>query len=732
MSQINIITSSLSEAMLHSLWQGLLIALLLGLVLKLLEFASAHQRYLVIAVSMGLQLLLIVGTFYWIYFSTEKLPITTDKATTVLPYQVIDNQMANTDTGFLIFIDSLVNPVLQFVHENHLLICLVWLLGAFVLSFRFAGGLLMLNNLRKRHNNASAYWMERLQVLSSRMGIKQKVELVTSSEISVPSLIGWIKPVIILPVAMLSQMSPVEIESILVHELAHVKRHDYLIHVLQSIIEILLFFNPFTWWLSNLMNTERENCCDDIAINVLGDYKVYIQALATLTNQVVHTNTGVASGILAATGKKGSVIFRIKRIMKQVNKKQSQNRYTTQNFTGKITAYFALLLFASTILIGTGQAQEKGVNNTFVIESVTDSLKVVSELHDNKKKSTIVFLEADSLLLSKKKDGSISYKLKGEEAVNARVIVVDSINLIDGKLHEKTHNIIIHNAATVEEIETIEAVPKLPELITEKIEIRSNLTQDTTKGKASITINSGKNNFVHDNGKQPLYIINGEKVDKEKIVELLPESIATIDVIKGEKAISLYGDEAKNGVVSIILKDDGSRKIEFKLAGPNQDNLLYFLNDEPISRKKFKRIKPEDLSRIDVIKGEAAIKIYGKKAANGVLNAYTQDFNLKDKAQKEENKTKDFLPNEDFANGIKVFPNPSNELFKIQFTLLQKAYVKVLVNDITGKQIAEVTDGEMEIGYHELNWRAKDLSKGIYFINIEKDGEVFQRKVVLE
>jgi len=117
MSQINIITSSLSEAMLHSLWQGLLIALLLGLVLKLLEFASAHQRYLVIAVSMGLQLLLIVGTFYWIYFSTEKLPITTDKATTVLPYQVIDNQMANTDTGFLIFIDSLVNPVLQFVHE---------------------------------------------------------------------------------------------------------------------------------------------------------------------------------------------------------------------------------------------------------------------------------------------------------------------------------------------------------------------------------------------------------------------------------------------------------------------------------------------------------------------------------------------------------------------------------------------------------------------------------------
>ena len=107
--------------------------------------------------------------------------------------------------------------------------------------------------------------------------------ILESGAVAVPTLVGWVKPVVLLPAAALSGLSPEQLQAILAHELAHVRRHDYLVNLLQSMVETLLFYHPATWWVSAQVRAEREHCCDDLAVEVCGDRLVYVSALAELT-----------------------------------------------------------------------------------------------------------------------------------------------------------------------------------------------------------------------------------------------------------------------------------------------------------------------------------------------------------------------------------------------------------------------------------------------------------------
>ena len=103
------------------------------------------------------------------------------------------------------------------------------------------------------------------------MRIGRAIRVAQSAAVQVPSVIGWLRPVVLLPMSALTGLTPGQLESILAHELAHIRRHDYVINVLQSAAEVLLFYHPACWWLSRRMRVEREHCCDDAAIEVCGD-----------------------------------------------------------------------------------------------------------------------------------------------------------------------------------------------------------------------------------------------------------------------------------------------------------------------------------------------------------------------------------------------------------------------------------------------------------------------------
>lgn len=167
---------------------------------------------------------------------------------------------------------------------------------------------------------ATIYWNERLNSLKGKLGISKSVRLHVSEKILVPFTAGFLKPVILFPLATINQLSLEQVEAILIHELAHIKRHDYLINILQRVMEIILFFNPIIWLLSKEISAERENCCDDVVLEYTDNPKDYARALALIEEHRIDMN-GLAMSISGS--KQHTLLNRIKNITNM--KAQNQN-----------------------------------------------------------------------------------------------------------------------------------------------------------------------------------------------------------------------------------------------------------------------------------------------------------------------------------------------------------------------------------------------------------------------
>ena len=177
------------------------------------------------------------------------------------------------------------------------------------MTLRLIGGWVLTRRLATRAAIAVSPSIEAAaRVIAERLHIRRAVAILESRAVVVPTLVGWLKPVVLLPAAALAGLSPDQLQAILAHELAHVRRHDYLVNLLQSMVETLLFYHPATWWVSAQIRAEREHCCDDLAVEVCGDRLVYASALAELTTLAGHR--GFA---LAATD--GSLLNRVRRIL---------------------------------------------------------------------------------------------------------------------------------------------------------------------------------------------------------------------------------------------------------------------------------------------------------------------------------------------------------------------------------------------------------------------------------
>jgi len=162
-------------------------------------------------------------------------------------------------------------------------IAIAWLFGVAVLLGRMAGGWWHVRQLhRLALATSSSRWQTACRRLAYRLGLPAAAHVVESALVEVPTVVGWLRPAILLPIAALATLTPAQVEAILAHELAHIRRHDYALNVLQTVAETLLFYHPAIWWVSNRIRAEREHCCDEIAVAVCGDPISYARALAEL------------------------------------------------------------------------------------------------------------------------------------------------------------------------------------------------------------------------------------------------------------------------------------------------------------------------------------------------------------------------------------------------------------------------------------------------------------------
>lgn len=293
-------TESLGLTLLHFVWQGTLIGIGAAVVNKGLRKASANARYIAACCAMAAMGACAIGTFLWLYQPSQSgssHDVTSNAAAQVVSTftsVALGSATVETWTRFLPWIDFL------------------WFGGVCALAIRSAMSWFATMRLRYAGvRPAPAEWQDRASRLIDRLKISQSVRLCESMIAEVPSVIGWLRPVILIPASTLAGISADQLETILAHELAHVRRHDYLINLLQTAIETLLFYHPAIWSVGNRMRAERENCCDDLAVEACGDAFLYARALADL-EQMRHSSPSMA---LAATD--GGLLSRIARLLGQ-------------------------------------------------------------------------------------------------------------------------------------------------------------------------------------------------------------------------------------------------------------------------------------------------------------------------------------------------------------------------------------------------------------------------------
>jgi beta-lactamase regulating signal transducer with metallopeptidase domain len=197
----------------------------------------------------------------------------------------------------------------------------VWLAGVVLLSMRLAGGWISAARLRySGARPAPEEWQTLFEDLVSRMDVGRGVRLMVSPHVDVPAVLGWVRPIVLAPVAALTGLPLEHAEALLAHELAHIRRNDYLINLLQGVVETVLFYHPAVWWVSAQIRTEREHCCDDLAIATTTDVLTYARALAELeTCRTLRARTAIA-----ADG--GSLLHRVARLVDPARKQHTLPR----------------------------------------------------------------------------------------------------------------------------------------------------------------------------------------------------------------------------------------------------------------------------------------------------------------------------------------------------------------------------------------------------------------------
>jgi len=341
----NLFSDSLVSAfgwmLVHSLWQGALLVLIASITLYFLRKSPASLRYNFGILTLCAQVSVSLATFSYYYFNT---------ASKTLNSSLTSTSQNTADWKTLTYQLSLTTKIQLWLstHIQELVIC--WLIGAFVLILRFLGGWIYTEHLRHSSKPVmNKEWRARFGVLTAKLKVYQSIELKESAKILTPMVIGTLQPVVLIPIGLLTGFPTSQIEAILAHELAHIRRHDYLVNILQSFVEVVFFFHPALWWLSERVRIEREHCCDDLAIEACEDRVSLAHALVGIAEWT--SNHSLA---MAFASKKPLLLQRVKRVLGVAPK--------STRFFGNVPVtllFFAALIGISAYAVGQDTVKKK-------------------------------------------------------------------------------------------------------------------------------------------------------------------------------------------------------------------------------------------------------------------------------------------------------------------------------------------------------------------------------------
>lgn len=338
------------RTLLHSLWQGLLAAAVAGIIILSTKRSKAAIRYNLLSLVFISFIACSVITFLkqpGILHSIDSNPIVRFSSSV---YQLTKETNYNQWMPSLEK-EKLYQPVVHYADKYAVWITGLWLLFFVIHLLRTVAGLHYINRIRNYQvMEPGSEWKQRLSEMKNRLGISKAVGFMESGIVKIPLVVGTIKPMILIPVGMISHLSTEQVETILMHELAHIRRKDFIVNLLQRFAEAFFFFNPFILWISARIREEREACCDDIVMKYTADKRSYLEALVSFRQPGAQ-----AYGPAMALGKSNNLLYRVKRMITQENKKL--------NAMEKLTLILVLMAFSALSFMPAGKIVSKKKEN---------------------------------------------------------------------------------------------------------------------------------------------------------------------------------------------------------------------------------------------------------------------------------------------------------------------------------------------------------------------------------
>ncbi|TLV02688.1 M56 family metallopeptidase [Dyadobacter luticola] len=305
---------ALCLTLLHSLWQGLISAVLAGAVLFFTNKQKPALRYHVLCAVLLVFISCVGLTFF---LEVQNLSKVSNPGLTFINSNkslILNKELTVVQARESV---SWIKYLTEFCKQNAQIIVAIWFLVFGLKSVQAVAGVHYLRKIRTRNvYEPSTFWKTKFRELAEKMQIGQAISMLESGHVTVPMVIGFFKPVVLVPLGLLASLPAAQIEAILLHELAHIRRRDYLVNMMQIFCENVFFFNPAVLWISHLIKEEREHCCDDLAISVMQNKTSFIHALVSFQEY----NVSASAFSMTFSKKRNHLLDRIKRIINNNNK----------------------------------------------------------------------------------------------------------------------------------------------------------------------------------------------------------------------------------------------------------------------------------------------------------------------------------------------------------------------------------------------------------------------------
>ena len=575
------LSHAIGWTLIHSMWQTTVIGGSIWLLFQFVSKDNARIRYALSGLGLILVCVASAITFY------RYLPSNTSVTVSDFTTQIKTIGFAQDEESF--FTRLCTQLQVQLEHTFPYLVN-IWMIGMLFLSINL---ILKYIHTLKLKKHLTYPLRSNYKTLADRLvlkyNLKQNILFKESGLLDIPSVIGYFKPVVLLPVSMLSGIPENQLEIIIAHELAHIRRHDYLLQFIQGIIELIFFYHPVVWWLSSVVNAEREHICDDLAVKVCGESLTLIKAL----NNMEAIRKKQYELVLGFSGKKGKVLNRIKRILRpKISMNPRRERFM---LSGVFTLLFAGLFLISNFAISENIHPQKAfVSKINILDKTTDQ----AEKTVDNKDLTPVLISAQSNQKKKKK--------KDENKTEVVALELDEVTEPE-EITKVAEIDTIEEATEVEEMELME-IPPIPTLV-------------------DLPINS----FNYQEFNFPKDSVKSEKWVKMKTNEIIKKQLEAIKSAENEinnMKIDLDVDQMRKDLQE-GLKDIDSHSDEIEGVLKEQIDIDKELFNENYS-KEFEKELENQLQKIDENselskKEKEKIKIQLKESLEQIYSTHFQN-----------------------------------------------------------------------------------------------------------